>query len=82
MMTLTDEQLAASPGPWFPSRLTVMNGWVYFEAYTPPAGYELWRTNGTVTVRIADINQGSDSDWASLQLCGTNRVAELLSRYG
>ena len=34
-MTLTDEQLAASRGPWFPSQLTVMNGWVYFEGYTP-----------------------------------------------
>lgn len=32
-----------------------------FEAYTPPAGYELWRTNGAVTVRIADINHGSNS---------------------
>ena len=57
VMTLSDEQLLASRGPWFPSQLTAMNGWLYFEAYTPIAGYELWRSDGRSTEQVSNIKE-------------------------
>jgi ELWxxDGT repeat protein len=42
--------------------LTTFGEYVYFRADDGTTGYELWRTNGTTTARVADINpSGADS---------------------
>ena len=37
------------------------SSWTYFTASTPRYGTELWRTNGTTTVRLTDLNPGPNS---------------------
>jgi len=46
-----------------PRELVAMNGVLYFTAYTPGAGVELWRSDGTDsgTFLLKDIRPGSDS---------------------
>jgi ELWxxDGT repeat protein len=39
-----------------PSWLTPFNGWLYFAAYEPRHGAELWSLQGTNIARVADIN--------------------------
>ncbi|MCY7274697.1 MAG: DUF4347 domain-containing protein [Phormidesmis sp. CAN_BIN44] len=45
--------------------LTNVNGTVYFQAYDPTNGNELWKSDGTVagTVLVKDINPGSNSSY-------------------
>ena len=42
-----------------PSGFTAFNGYLYFQAYDDTHGYELWRTNGTTTELVQDINTGA-----------------------
>jgi ELWxxDGT repeat protein len=46
-----------------PNYLTVLGDWLYFTADTGTLGpnVEVWRTNGTSTTRVTDINPQSDS---------------------
>ena len=39
-----------------PSWLTPLNDWLYFSAYDPRRGAELWRHNATTTQRVTDIS--------------------------
>jgi len=39
--------------------LISLNGFIYFSALHPDYGEELWRTNGTITELVHDINPGS-----------------------
>ncbi len=39
-----------------PTELAVHNGYLYFRANDGASGFELWRTNGTTTERVKDIN--------------------------
>ncbi|WP_276374625.1 ELWxxDGT repeat protein [Chryseolinea sp. H1M3-3] len=59
-----DSQIGAVDYPWMNNRyLKGMNGMLYFKAYTPDVGHELWKSDGTAegTVLVKDINVGSAS---------------------
>ena len=40
------------------SQLEALDGWLYFGGHTEAYGSELWRTDGTTTELVADINPG------------------------
>ena len=42
-----------------PSGFTALGEWLYFFATQGDEDNELWRTNGTITYRVADINPGA-----------------------
>jgi ELWxxDGT repeat protein len=44
-----------------PDLFTALNGYLYFQANDGTHGFELWRTNGTVTELVEDINPNADS---------------------
>ena len=47
-----------------PDYLTALGDWLYFQATDSTKGAELWRTNGTSTTRVADINTtGTDGSF-------------------
>ena len=50
-----------------PEHLTVVGNDVFFEAYTPSAGFELWKSDGTAagTMMVKDINPGPSSSYPS-----------------
>lgn len=55
------------------SRLTVLDGKIYFTAYSAASGVELWRSDGTAagTVVFKDINPGTGSSAPQdLTVCG------------
>src|SRR5262245_11387193 len=41
-----------------PQNLVAVGSTVFFQAYDPTAGYELWKSDGTTTALVADINPG------------------------
>ena len=43
------------------TRRNLPTAYLYFKANDDVHGYELWRTNGTSTTRVADILDGADS---------------------
>ena len=45
----------------YPDNLTDVNGTMFFTAFTPANGYELWKSNGTTagTVMVKDIKPGT-----------------------
>jgi ELWxxDGT repeat protein len=49
-------------GGSFPNHLTAAGGTLYFSAFDPEHGIELWKSVGTPegTVLVKDINPGSD----------------------
>jgi len=46
-----------------PFGATGFNGYLYFSAENSDFGRELWRTNGTVTERMTDLNPGKNDSW-------------------
>ena len=44
-----------------PASLTPFNGWLYFRAWQDDIGAELWRSDGTTTQLVADINPSGDA---------------------
>ena len=46
-----------------PYELTAYGAFLYFSAIDSTTGRELWRTNGTTTERVADINAGSPDSY-------------------
>lgn len=59
-----DSQIGAVDYPWLDnSYLMGINGTLYFKAYTPEFGYELWKSDGSEegTVLVKDVNVGSES---------------------
>jgi ELWxxDGT repeat protein len=60
--------------PFYTNQIfTNINGTLFFEAYEPTNGYELWKTNGTIagTVLLKDINPGANSSSPS-SFCNAN----------
>jgi len=41
-----------------------LDGWLYFSAYDDTYGYELWRTNGTISELVRDIVTGPGTSYA------------------
>jgi ELWxxDGT repeat protein/YD repeat-containing protein len=72
--TLVKDINVGTPGA--PFALTVMNGMVYFGAYTSSAGTELWRTDGTTagTQLVKDIYAGSTGGLAGVTPVVVNGV--------
>ena len=57
---VADIAASAPPESSFPSEYAAANGYLFFRAYTPETGSEMWRTDGTPegTILLADINPG------------------------
>jgi ELWxxDGT repeat protein len=59
---ITDINQTGPSGGSYPAEFTLLNDMVYFSANDGVTGYELWRTDGNISTRVADINSGiSDS---------------------
>src|SRR5262245_64766316 len=56
-----------------PSNLVAIGSTLFFRAYDPTAGWELWKSDGTTTSRVADIfpGDGSASPWGMTNAGGT-----------
>ena len=48
-----------------PYSYTVLGDYLYFQAYSPATGLELWRTDGVTTTLLHDINPGAADSGAS-----------------
>ena len=53
-----------------PASLTPFNGWLYFRAWRDDIGAELWRSDGTTTKLVADINPSGDAYPDNLMVVG------------
>ena len=53
-----------------PQGMVLFNGMVYFSAYDPLGGYELWRSDGTGREQVADINPNGDGSPRQLTVLG------------
>jgi ELWxxDGT repeat protein len=55
------------------ANLTVVNGTLYFSAYTTPQGYQLWQTNGTSGGTVVDtsLNTGGSNVPSNMAVMGT-----------
>lgn len=83
-----DSQIGAVDYPWmhsthFDSYLKGINETLYFKAYTPDFGHELWKSDGTAegTVLVKDINVGTASSHIE-QLTEFNGVLYFLADDG
>ena len=47
--------------PVNPAFMAGLEGWLYFQGYTPDTGRELFRTDGVTFELVADIRPGPDS---------------------
>jgi ELWxxDGT repeat protein len=57
--------------------VTSFNGNIYFVNFDETSGYELWKTNGTVTTSIKDINPGPESAF-SISANGSDLFVEMI----
>ena len=54
-----------------PDSLTVFGSTLYFSAWSATSGRELWKTNGTTTALVQDINTSGDSSPDQLTVVGS-----------
>jgi ELWxxDGT repeat protein len=47
----------------YPKHFTTYSNQLYFQAYHPESGFELWKTDGTNTSIVADLVPGPDSSY-------------------
>ncbi len=57
----TNSSVAGTTDSSFPTNLTALNNKLFFSAYNPSSGYELWSSDGTTngTVLVKDIYTGT-----------------------